>query len=53
MGENLALSAACVAASRNIIGPLLAVAEITLPVSSSMTSTVTTPDDLIRFAVSG
>ena len=36
-----------------IVGPALALAEITLPSSSITTSTVTTPDALIFLAVSG
>src|SRR6185503_1397132 len=53
VGENLALRAACTAASRSIGGPLVALAETTLPVSSSTTSTITVPCVLIRLAASG
>src|SRR6266536_6193607 len=53
VGVKRALSAACTAASLNVWGPSLALAEITLPASSITTSTVTTPDILIFFAVSG
>src|SRR5688500_51446 len=53
VGENLAFSAAWTAASRRIVGPLVAVAETTLPVSSRTTSTETRPDALMRLAASG
>src|SRR6185503_15003104 len=53
VGENLALRAACTAASRSIGRPLVAFAATTLPLSSRTTSTMTVPCVRIRLAVSG
>ena len=53
VGENRARSAACTATSFKRPGPDVATAEITFPVSSTTTSTVTMPAVLRRRALSG
>src|SRR5438067_1397228 len=53
VGVKTAVRAAAAAASRSSVGPFTARAEITLPFSSIVTSTVTAPVTRMRFAVSG